>query len=173
MHQHRLVMTWGRPRWRSAVKRHTRAPINTYKRRNLVKKTLCVLLTLALLGAVSLSLAENKVYQIGIAQFAVHGSLDNCREGFIQGLKENGFEEGKNIQIDYQNAQADMGLAAGIASKFVDNGYDLILAIATPMAVVSHNTSDGKVPVIYSAVSTPVQEGLAGEDAMNCPLKRS
>ena len=25
-------------------------------------------------------------YTIGIGQFAEHGSLDNCREGFIQGL---------------------------------------------------------------------------------------
>lgn len=132
-----------------------------------MKKTFCILLAVALISLAGLSLAETKVYQIGIAQFAVHGSLDNCREGFLLGLKENGFEEGKNIRIDYQNAQADMGLAAGIASKFVDNAYDLILAIATPMAVVSHNTSDGKVPVVYSAVSTPVQAGLAGEDGLS------
>ncbi len=131
-----------------------------------MKKFVSLLLTLALLGALALSLAETPVYKIGIAQFAVHGSLDNCREGFIQGLQENGFEEGVNIQIDYQNAQADMGLAAGIASQFVDNRYDLIAAIATPLAVVSHNTADGRIPVIYTAVSTPVQAGLAGEDGL-------
>ena len=28
-------------------------------------------------------------YTIGIEQFAEHGSLDNCREGFLQGLEEN------------------------------------------------------------------------------------
>ena len=27
-------------------------------------------------------------YTIGISQFAEHGSLDNCREGFLEGLKE-------------------------------------------------------------------------------------
>ena len=32
-------------------------------------------------------------YTIGIGQFAEHGSLDNCREGFIQGLAEAGIEE--------------------------------------------------------------------------------
>lgn len=37
-----------------------------------------------------------KTYTVGISQFAEHGSLDNCREGFIEGLKEAGFEEGKN-----------------------------------------------------------------------------
>lgn len=131
-----------------------------------MKKICSIVLTLALMLTASLALAETPNYKIGIAQFAVHGSLDNCREGFLLGLKENGFEEGVNITVDYQNAQADMGLAAGIASKFVDNRYDLILAIATPMAVVSHNTADGSIPVIYSAVSTPVEAGLAGEDAL-------
>ena len=44
-------------------------------------------------------------YKIGISQFAEHGSLDNCREGFLEGLKEEGIEEGKNLTVDYQNAQ--------------------------------------------------------------------
>ena len=38
-----------------------------------------------------------KTYTVGISQFAEHASLDNCREGFIEGLKEAGFEEGKNL----------------------------------------------------------------------------
>ena len=48
-------------------------------------------------------------YTIGISQFAMHGSLDNCREGFLEGLKEEGIEEGKNLTVDYKNAEAAMG----------------------------------------------------------------
>ena len=33
-----------------------------------------------------------KSYTIGISQFAEHGSLDNCREGFLEGLKEEGIK---------------------------------------------------------------------------------
>ena len=50
-------------------------------------------------------------YTIGISQFAEHGSLDNCREGFIEGLKEEGIEEGENLKIEYKNAAADQGTA--------------------------------------------------------------
>ena len=35
---------------------------------------------------------SEKSYTIGISQFAEHGSLDNCREGFLEGLKEEGIE---------------------------------------------------------------------------------
>ena len=50
-------------------------------------------------------------YTIGIEQFAEHGSLDNCREGFLQGLEEEGIKEGDNLKVETKNAAADMGTA--------------------------------------------------------------
>ena len=44
-------------------------------------------------------MAEEESYTIGISQFAEHGSLDNCREGFLEGLKEAGIEEGVNLEV--------------------------------------------------------------------------
>ena len=38
------------------------------------------------------SSAAESDYTIGISQFAEHGSLDNCREGFLEGLKSAGIE---------------------------------------------------------------------------------
>ncbi len=106
--------------------------------------------------------------KISIAQFAEHGSLDNCREGFIDGLKEEGFEEGKNIEIEYQNAQADMGAANQIAQNFVNDKADLICAIATPMAQACYNAADGTdIPVIYTAVTDPVAAELSNENKLS------
>ena len=50
-----------------------------------------------------------KTYTIGISQFAEHGSLDNCREGFLEGLADEGIEEGKNLKVDVKNAAARSG----------------------------------------------------------------
>lgn len=124
-----------------------------------------ITLALAVMLCMPAAFAQEN-FTIGIAQFAVHGSLDNAREGFLQGLAQQGFVEGTNITVDVQNAQAEMGPAAQIASNFVDNNYDLIAAIATPMAVVAVNTADGKIPVVYSAVSDPVAAGLATGDGL-------
>ena len=51
--------------------------------------------------------ASEKKLKIGITQIIEHASLDASREGFIAALKDNGFEDGKNIEIDYQSAQGD------------------------------------------------------------------
>lgn len=127
-----------------------------------------IVLSLALILTLALSLpAAAAPFKIGIAQFAVHGSLDNVREGFLTGLAEEGFKDGENITVELQNAQADMGQASAIASAFVDNRFDLILAIATPMAVVSANTADGKIPVIYAAVTSPTEAGLSEENGLS------
>lgn len=129
-----------------------------------MKKLICVVAALVLLLSLSLTAAaESEQYTIGIAQFAEHGSLDNCREGFLMGLAEAGIVEGENLTIDYQNAQADMGIANQIAQQFASNNVDLMCAIATPVAQACYNAAEGNIPTIYTAVTDPVAAMLAGE----------
>lgn len=101
-------------------------------------------------------------YKVGIAQFAPHGSLDNCREGFKQGLEEAGL----SVVYDEQNAQAETSAANQIAQSFAADGdMDLICAIATPMAQAAYNAaSQTDIPVVYTAVTDPVAASLANED---------
>lgn len=106
-------------------------------------------------------------YTIGISQFAEHGSLDNCREGFLAGLAAEGFVEGENLEVEYDNAQSDTGTAATIADSYVSDGVDLICAIATPSAMAAYNSAmDTEIPVVYTAVSDPAAAGLADEDGV-------
>ena len=104
-------------------------------------------------------------YTIGISQFAEHGSLDNCREGFLEGLAQEGIVEGENLTVILENAQTDTGTASTIADSFVSKNVDLICAIATPTAMSAYNSCmDTDIPVIYTAVSDPIGAGLANED---------
>lgn len=110
---------------------------------------------------------DGESYTIGISQFAEHGSLDNCREGFLEGLKEEGIEEGKNLTVKVNNADADMGTASQIAQSFVTDNVDLVCAIATPSAQAAYNAAMEKgIPVVYTAVTNPVEAELATDDKM-------
>ena len=104
-------------------------------------------------------------YKIGIQQFAEHGSLDNCREGFLEGLEEEGIKEGDNLKVEVKNAMADTATNAQIADSFVSDNMDLICAIATPSAQSAYNAAmDKDIPAVYTAVTDPVAAELADKD---------
>lgn len=104
-------------------------------------------------------------FTVGIGQFAEHGSLDNCRNGFLQGLADEGIVEGENLTVLYENAQADGGTASQIMDNFLAKKVDMICAIATPMAQSAYGAAKNTdVPVIFTAVNDPVMAELAGAD---------
>lgn len=102
-----------------------------------------------------------KVYKIGISQYGEHGSLDNCREGFLQGLAQAGLVEGTDFEVDYQNAGFDDAIATQIGQSFSAEDVDLMVGIATPSAVACFNAAEDKdIPVIFTAITDPVQAKL-------------
>ncbi len=105
---------------------------------------------------------NEKVYKIGVTQIADHPSLDNCREGFISGLKNAGFVEGENLEIEFQSAKNDTANAGQIAQNFAALGKDLVCGISTPSAQALYTACyDKGIPVIFNAISDPVAAKLA------------
>ena len=127
-----------------------------------MKRIISVIVCIALILAAAVSFAET--YTVGIGQFAQHGSLDNCYQGFVEGLAEAGLVEGENLKIDLQNAQADMGIAQQIAAQFASAKVDMMVGIATPMAQACYNAAAGTIPTIFTAVTDPVAAGFASAD---------
>ena len=101
-----------------------------------------------------------EIYTIGINQLVQHDALDASREGFIEGLKEKGFEEGKNLKINYQNAQGDIAIAKTISDQFVTSKVDMIFAIATSSLQASYNATKD-IPIVFTAVTDPIDAGVA------------
>ncbi|MBR2081004.1 MAG: ABC transporter substrate-binding protein [Oscillospiraceae bacterium] len=98
---------------------------------------------------------------IGISQYGEHSSLDNCREGFLQGLAEAGLVEGTDYTVSYQNAGFDDNIAMQIGQNFSANNVALMCAIATPSATACYAAAEDKgIPVIYTAITDPVAAGL-------------
>lgn len=124
-----------------------------------MKRIISIIVCIAF--AVFAPIACAETYSIGIGQFAQHGSLDNCYQGFVEGLAEAGLVEGENLKIDLQNAQADMGIAQQIAAQFASAKVDMMVGIATPMAQACYNAAGGEIPTVFTAVTDPVAAGFA------------
>ncbi|WP_250230133.1 ABC transporter substrate-binding protein [Anaeropeptidivorans aminofermentans] len=137
-------------------------------------KKIYILLAFVLLlgGCGTASANEKKVYKIGVNQYAQHKSLDNCYEGFKQGLEEAGLKEGEDFTIDFQNASGDNSNANSISQNFAAKEYDMIAAIATPSAISAYSAAESKdIPVLFIAVSDPVAAGLV--ESLDKPGKNS
>ena len=129
-----------------------------------VRKLLAPLLVVGILLTSLISLHQLKadkkkdVFRIGISQFITHQSLDATREGFVDELARQGYVEGKNIEIDLQNAQGEQRNLKTISQQLAESS-DVVLAIATPSAQSLANTTQ-TTPVIFSAVTDPVSAKL-------------
>lgn len=101
----------------------------------------------------STDLSEKK---IGVIQFLQHDALDAAYNGFVETLTEAGVSE-NNITL--KNASGEVANCETIADQLVNDGYDLIYAIATPAAqAVANKTQD--IPVVVAAVTDPEASGL-------------
>ena len=110
-----------------------------------------------------LSCKKTSQIKIGVLQLIEHNALDSAYKGFVDGLKEAGYEDGKNIIIDYQNAQGEQANCITIGQKFINDKSDLILAIATPAAqAIANMTKD--IPILITAVTDPADSKLVGDN---------
>ena len=99
--------------------------------------------------------ASGATYKIGVIQTIEHAALDQSREGFEEALKDAGLD----YELDYQNAQGDQSANQTIATKFANDGKDLVLAIGTQAAQAEASaTSD--IPIVGTAITDFAGSGL-------------
>ena len=115
----------------------------------------------AILVALSLSLmlfagcqqqSAEKI-DIGIIQLIENGAFNDMREGFIQQMKEKGYDD-STANFHYKNAQGDSTNLNTICQEMVDNGMDLVVTIATPASQAMVNL-ESDIPVFFISVSQP------------------
>ena len=93
--------------------------------------------------------APAKVYNIGICQLVQHPALDAATQGFKDILTE---KLGDSVKFDEQNAQGDSATCSVITTGFVANGYDLIMANATPALLAAVSSTD-TIPILGTSVT--------------------
>ncbi|MGM9916010.1 ABC transporter substrate binding protein [Anaerotignum sp.] len=110
--------------------------------------------------------ASGETYTIGIVQQLEHPALDAATQGFEDKLTEL-LGEG-NVEFDYQNAQGEQTNCTTIATKFVSNNVDLIMANATT-ALQSAAAATADIPIVGTSVTDYVTAGVV--DSNDAPGK--
>ncbi|MBF8808716.1 MAG: ABC transporter substrate-binding protein [Enterococcus lacertideformus] len=100
---------------------------------------------------------------VGVLQLVQHNSLDATYRGFKEGLAENGYKEGDNLKIDYQNAQNNQDNLKSMSEKLVKEQPDLLLGIATPAAQSLLNETK-TIPITVTAVTDLEQAHLVASN---------
>ena len=93
--------------------------------------------------------AAGKTYTVGICQLVQHPALDAATEGFRAALTD---KLGDSVKFDEQNASGDSANCVLISNGFVSNGYDLIMANATP-ALQAAMTATAEIPILGTSVT--------------------
>ena len=132
-----------------------------------IKKALTAATSTAMvlsLGALSVSAAEEgTTFKVGICNYVDHASLNQIVEYLEKALDDKGAEYGVTFEYEdyYENAQADSATMNQIAADLVADEVDVIVAIATPVAMVMQSyTEDTDIPVVFAAVGDPLSTGL-------------
>lgn len=119
-----------------------------------IKKIITFILTLTIIFAFAGCASDTSEKKtIGIIQFGSHASLNNCYDGIMQGLKENGINE-EDYNIEYVNSNFDASVSQTQANNLVNKKASVIIAIATPSAVAAANAAaENDIPVVYCAIT--------------------
>lgn len=101
----------------------------------------------------------DRSYHIGVVNISDHPSLITIRDAFSARIQE--VLTDNPVELDLKSAQGDMSNVNSICQKFVGDGKDMIVAIATPAAQAAAAATK-EIPIVYSAVSAPEAAGLTG-----------
>ncbi|WP_238334071.1 ABC transporter substrate-binding protein, partial [Companilactobacillus halodurans] len=106
---------------------------------------------------------QNAIPKVGVLQLMSHPALDQINKGIDDTLKKSGYIDGKNVKIEFQNAQGDQSNLNSMAQQLTQKKNDLILGIATPSAQALAKKTKS-TPIVVTAVTNLESAGLVKSD---------
>jgi putative ABC transport system substrate-binding protein len=81
------------------------------------------------------------------------------RGAFLQGLRDLGYVEGRNVVIEYRFAEGKLERYPTLAAELVALKVDVIVAPISPAALAAKQATR-TIPIVFAAVSDPIADGL-------------
>lgn len=135
-------------------------------KRNTVKKIIAAIMMIAIVGSFASCAgtaggSSESTYKIGICNYVDDASLDQIADSIKARIQEIETDRGITVEVLYENCNGDQSVMSQIISNFQVERVDLMVAIATPVAVTMQAATEGTgTPVVFAAVSDPVSAGL-------------
>ncbi len=132
-----------------------------------MKKVFAIILALIMLASVTVmaSAEEKNSFKIGICNFVDDASLNQIIANIQSRLGEIAAERDAQIEILLDNCNLDSSVMMQIIQNFIAEDVDLLVAIATPVAMTMQGmTEDNGIPVVFAAVSNPLRSGLVATE---------
>ena len=115
---------------------------------------------------ISTARAQEPRRTIGVLGSAAYGAAPGSEPGFIQGLKDAGFLEGKNINIEWRWAEGQYNRLPSLANELVGRGVAVIITWDGPSSFAAMAATK-IIPIVFLTGGDPVKTGLV--DSFNRP----
>jgi putative ABC transport system substrate-binding protein len=112
-------------------------------------------------GAASVAHSQpaQKVYRIGYLSAPTRESVANGVDAFLRKLRELGWVEGRNLEIEYRWAEGNVDRLPALAAELVARNVDLIVAPAGSAALAAKNATT-RIPIVMIFATSPVEMKL-------------
>jgi len=116
-------------------------------------------------GLLAAPLAEgtqeaNRIVRIGYLAFDLAAANPLTREGFFDGLRDVGYVEGRNLLVEYRDAEGKTERFPALAAELVARKPDVIVTGGGTLAALAAKQATTTLPIVFTAVGDPVAEGL-------------
>jgi putative tryptophan/tyrosine transport system substrate-binding protein len=112
-----------------------------------------------LVGAIAEAQQPEKIWKIGVLVSSTEALNKSRDEALRQGLRGFGYEEGKNVVLEYRYAEGKTDRLAQLARELVEQKPDVIVVGGTSVAVAAKNATS-TIPIVVAGAGDLVEAGL-------------
>ena len=84
----------------------------------------------------------------------------HLQEAFLQGLRDLGYVEGRNLVIEYRDAEGKPERLPALAAELVALKVDVIVTAGGTLAALAAKQATRTLPIVFAAAADPVESGL-------------